>query len=1080
MGAGGAEGIYLPAAAEICKKYNKSSGKCEVLVTRASVENVQLLDQREINIGIAQRDILYKAWNGIAPFKKKHGNLRSLIELHIESISIMVREDSDIYSLQDLRDRRIYMDQKGSGVYRTARELLAFCDITESDYVIAETKVSQIFDEFKSRRLDAIFDVVGHPAAKIQQIAHDIPVRFIPVKGDCVENIVQIKPYFEHTVIAANTYKGVKSDTQTIGVRAILVTTKLLSPIKAQLIKDIVSNNISEFRKQISALSSLGNNSDLNKPTIPIYFSDSTLDSNIDETLTQLSPDEEHSLKHISVTVRDQSSRLNGMFNFWDVALRTSASKRPHILVADQVHVARKIILEHCVHDKRCMQFSQKITNIINAQPLSLSTMRRDVRKEFNRLADSIDLEHDQTHKKNQLIIRFILVISTIIVLLLFTFLVLALRNQRRGNKALKEKQSQLKNALEALKEQAISLERANEVNMIIGQLLKTSFGKATIEGQLLKILEIILSLDWGLKKGKGCIFLADANSEDLLMMAQIGFPDDVKSACSKVSLGHCLCGLAGKSKEIVFASSIDDRHSVVFRDMEPHGHYCVPILSHSRILGVLNLYVEDGHEPANDEEKFLVTIAEILAELVLRREAEDHIKHQAYNDQLTGLPNRVQFFIAAKQALLDADRKKTFLAVLFLDLNHFKWINDTYGHEVGDFILKELSSRLLSALRLNDVAARLGGDEFTVLLKDIQEVKHVAVIAEKILSTLIPLATPGGLKIQIASSIGISIYPEDGDTVDALLSNADTAMYYAKDRFKEREGQVNLEPIELAGAYRFYNAEMRAEEFRRQNLKEDLKIAIKKNQFVLYYQPLVALVEGCGTIIGAEALIRWIHPERGPISPNDWIPFAEETGLILEIGKWVNREGCRQIAEWRDKGLPQIYVTLNNSGKQLEQEGYLETVLDPIKEYNISRSLIGVEVTETLPLSKVIIRVIQQLRKEGITVMQDDFGTGHSSLANFMLKLFNILKIDRSFIVRLSDDSTFVEMLIGMAHTSGAKAVAEGVETQEQLALLVKLGCDVIQGYICSKPLPADVFEELLRKRISSLECWADINVDK
>ena len=428
---------------------------------------------------------------------------------------------------------------------------------------------------------------------------------------------------------------------------------------------------------------------------------------------------------------------------------------------------------------------------------------------------------------------------------------------------------------------------------------------------------------------------------------------------------------------------------------------------------------------------------------------AEKYVRHLAYNDSLTGLPNRVQFVEHLKATIERARLSGSIFALLFLDLDRFKMINDTMGHDVGDFLLKVVSERIKECIRSTDMVARLGGDEFTVILDDLRSIDMVSNTARKIYASLSRPVNCMDQDIFITTSIGISLYPKDGTDISAMMKHADTAMYCAKD----------------GGAqFRFYEDEMEMEISRRLAMEGDLRRALENDEFVVYYQPQVYL--GSGEIIGAEALVRWQHPEKGLVSPNDFIHIAEETGFIEEIGEWVLRTSCSQLMTWQMQGFRPLRVSVNLSGRQLENESIIEKVAVILNETGLPASALELEITESMLMEpdKGVLPILEHLSKLGVLLAIDDFGTGYSSLGKLKHFPIDILKIDRSFVSDIAtnpEDLAIITGIIALAKSLNLKVVAEGVEDAEQEAILRELNCDIMQGFYYCRPIPASIFEQ-------------------
>ncbi|MBP1931674.1 putative bifunctional diguanylate cyclase/phosphodiesterase [Ammoniphilus resinae] len=443
-----------------------------------------------------------------------------------------------------------------------------------------------------------------------------------------------------------------------------------------------------------------------------------------------------------------------------------------------------------------------------------------------------------------------------------------------------------------------------------------------------------------------------------------------------------------------------------------------------------------------------------IFTDITERKQAEEMIKYMAYHDSLTQLPNRNLFNERLKQALANAERNEANVAVLFIDLDRFKVINDSLGHAFGDLLLKSVSHRLQGCLREYDTIARQGGDEFTVILYDCSQ-ESAKIVAERMISELAYPFVLNNHEVTISPSIGISLYPIDGTNPDTLIRNADRAMYQAKDQGKNN--------------YQFYEKDMEAQYTKRLKLENDLRKALARKEFVLYYQPQVDIRNH--EVIGVEALIRWNHPETGFISPAEFIPLAEETGLIVPIGEWVLYTACLQNKAWQDAGFNPMRMSVNLSARQFRQADIDVLVARVLKETGLDPQYLDLEITENMSMFDVDMttEILQKLKRLGVSISIDDFGTGYSSL-NY-LKRFPIdsLKIDQSFVHDIhsdTDDAAIVKAILAMAHSLDLKVVAEGVETERQLSFLKEQRCDQAQGYYFNRPLSAEHLESMLMKQ--------------
>jgi diguanylate cyclase (GGDEF)-like protein len=458
-----------------------------------------------------------------------------------------------------------------------------------------------------------------------------------------------------------------------------------------------------------------------------------------------------------------------------------------------------------------------------------------------------------------------------------------------------------------------------------------------------------------------------------------------------------------------------------------------------------------------------------VLRDATERRRIEARIQYLAYYDTLTGLPNRQLFVRELRRAIRLAERTATQVALLYLDLDRFKRINDNLGHSVGDSLLQSVARRLEGAVRPGDAIAnaqarpqsqqsriaRLGGDEFVILLTGLTEEQQAALVANRVRLALSEPFTCNGHRFVVTPSIGIAMFPQDGNDIEDLLIKADLAMYRAKEQ--GRNGHV------------FYGESMSIRSLGRLELEGELRNAIDANDFSIYYQPKLDL--HTSQIIGVEALLRWKHRTRGWIPPDTFIPIAEETGLIITLGEWVIREACRQLRSWRSQGISNLAISVNVATQQFEREDFVDSVLSNMLKYGVEPGQLEVEITESALMRHIgdTITALQKLRDAGVILSIDDFGTGYSSLGYLKQFPVDTLKIDRSFVKDLhssSDDAAICAAIIAMARELRLKVVAEGVEVQEQLDFLRLHGCDQIQGFLISKPVPLADLDRLLPQR--------------
>jgi len=484
--------------------------------------------------------------------------------------------------------------------------------------------------------------------------------------------------------------------------------------------------------------------------------------------------------------------------------------------------------------------------------------------------------------------------------------------------------------------------------------------------------------------------------------------------------------------------------------------------------------YVETTYTPcfpSGPEASYVVVISHNITEL---KKSQEKLKTLAYYDSLTSLPNRPLFMDRLEQEIKCARRNRKTMAVFFLDLDEFKKINDTFGHSAGDALLVSVGDRLQDCLRHSDTIgrssgiisrsreaspghfSRIGGDEFTLILPNFSDKKYVATVAEKIISIFKEPFQVAGREIFISTSIGIALYPDNGDTVETLLKNADTAMYRAKEAGKN--------------TFQYYSASMNSKAKARIKLENEMRRAIDNQEFLLFYQPQYDIKTG--QLVGMESLIRWENKKMGLVSPGEFIPLAEENGMIVPIGEWVIQSACRQGKLWSDQGHGNLHLGVNLSPRQFFDPHLVEKVRFALDSTGFDPHFLEIEITETAMMqdNDKAVQVLNTLKEMGVNISLDDFGTGYSSLSH--LKIFHIdtLKIDQTFVLNANfegRDGAIISAIIDMGHRLEIKVVAEGVETEESLAYLKKKNCHVAQGYLFSKPLPADEFQKLLEDKI-------------
>ncbi len=478
------------------------------------------------------------------------------------------------------------------------------------------------------------------------------------------------------------------------------------------------------------------------------------------------------------------------------------------------------------------------------------------------------------------------------------------------------------------------------------------------------------------------------------------------------------------------------------------------PLMGDSQPVGLFVLYAPELNFFDVEEIKLLTELTANISYALEYLKKEEKLNYLAYHDVLTGLPGRTLFHDRLVQAVTNAHRHGDKLGVLFIDLDHFKNINDSLGHYVGDMLLKQVAALFTACMREDDTVARLGGDEFVVILASMASEDEAWMVSQKILKLMTEPFTIEAHELFVTCSIGIALYPKDGDDAKTLLQSADGALYLAKNK-----GRNNAQ---------FCTAEMNAKALERLTLESELRQAINRQEFLLHYQPRVDMVSG--EITGMEALVRWQHPVQGLLYPTKFIPVAEESGLIVPLGEWVLRTACEQNKAWQLAGLKPVSIAVNLSARQFKQQDLVELVSNILQETELDPSYLELELTESMVMQNVeaAIATLTQFKVIGVKLSIDDFGIGYSSL-NY-LKHFPIgfLKIDQSFVRDITtnrDDAIIAKIIISMAHDLGLRVIAEGVETEEQKSFLCSHRCDEMQGYFFSMPLPAEEFETLLKE---------------
>jgi diguanylate cyclase (GGDEF)-like protein/PAS domain S-box-containing protein len=588
----------------------------------------------------------------------------------------------------------------------------------------------------------------------------------------------------------------------------------------------------------------------------------------------------------------------------------------------------------------------------------------------------------------------------------------------------------------------------------LIAEFGQQAFASSDVDDVLSRAVELVtvaLSADY-------CTVLElDESAKQLLIKAGSGWPSETMARRAvTIRPGGRLEFVLSRREPLITEDLTKDKQ---FSDsplvgMGVRSGIQVPIFGTAGTFGILSAHARAAGHFGVDDASFLQSVANILAVAIERRSAEERLERLAQFDSLTGLPNRHLFYDRLLKTVAHARRSGQPMAVLFIDLDRFKLVNDTQGHSAGDKLLKEAAERLSQCVRSGDTVGRFGGDEFGAIVSDLAKPGDAGVVAQKVLDALARPFKLDSHDTYVSASIGITLFPADGDNPEALVMNADTAMYRAKEQGRN--------------TYQYFTREMNERALARVHMEAALRQAIDQHEFLLHYQPKVALESRL--ISGFEALLRWRHPEKGLVLPGEFVSVLEDTGLIVPVGERVLREVCAQIQVWRRSGLAVLPVTVNLSARQFQQKDFESIVRHILREAGIDPSLVQFELTESLLMSdpQGAARTLRGLKDSGVKISVDDFGTGYSSLAYLKRFPIDALKIDHSFIRDITtdpEDAMITLAIIGLAHSLKLKVVAEGVETQEQLELLAANGCDEIQGYYFSVPTTAEECERMLKE---------------
>ncbi len=549
-----------------------------------------------------------------------------------------------------------------------------------------------------------------------------------------------------------------------------------------------------------------------------------------------------------------------------------------------------------------------------------------------------------------------------------------------------------------------------------------------------------------------------DGNGRDLVLKAAVGWPEEaIGQAMTHADADTQASRVLELGQPLVvqnFAEEAGLPRSELAREHRILSGVSVLIPGPQTPYGVLGVHAARAHSVTPDAVSFVQSMANIIATALTRRNANEKLAYLTQFDALTGLPNRTLFRDLLSQSIARAERNEKMLAVLVLNLDGFKLVNNSHGFGTGDRLLVQVAQRLTACVRAGDMVCRMTGDEFGIILSDLAKAEDAAQIVQHVLHTLsLPLEFSGG-ETFLSASAGISLYDSDSDQADELIRNAEIAMYRAKEQGRNRS--------------QFYAPRMNQRVLERMQLQSSLRRAIERDEFRLEFQPKVSREQG--RICGAEALLRWDHPERGSVSPAEFIPVLEETGLILNVGLWVLESACAQLRQWREAGIEIPPLAINLSARQFQQEDLDVRMRDIMAAYDVPPQQIELEITESMLMQdpRQSVKILRKLKQLGVLLSVDDFGTGYSSLAYLKQFPLDALKIDRGFISEITqnqDDAAIALAIIDLAHNLGLKVVAEGVETEAQARFLVRHGCDALQGFHFSRPIRPEAFGQLLQE---------------
>ena len=634
----------------------------------------------------------------------------------------------------------------------------------------------------------------------------------------------------------------------------------------------------------------------------------------------------------------------------------------------------------------------------------------------------------------------------------------LTLRNQERQLRVYSEKlEEMVDERTTKLKQAELELQRNYDMQTALNQLLQLSLQELPLEELLQQCLDSILGISWLTLQNRGCVYLQEDEEAVYRMVAHRNLPEHVLERCATIVPGECACGKAIEEQRVLVVPDEDIEHNKLSpTGIEPHSNICVPIRSQHATLGILNLFIQRDARLAQPETAFFGAVANTLMQMILYKRAEQRMLHHVFHEPLSNLPNRTALLDGLNVEINQARNEEGYrFALVLINLDRFNRFNESLGYDLGDKLILSSMQRILDERKADEDVFHLGGDGFAVLIRQLREVADPLLLAERILDGLKQPHQLDGHEIQISASAGVVLSDVRYDRGEDLLRDADIALHLAKSRGR--------------GRFEVFSHVMHEKARQAMQTFMDLRLALQRDEFVLFYQPIICLTTR--RTIGVEALIRWIHPVRGMISPGEFIPLAEETGLILPMGRWVLEKACLDMRDFTgSKDSPNspkpFMVSVNLSGKQFAQQDLYEQVEAVLQETDFPPECLKLEITESVVMenAEAATRILERLKRLKIKISIDDFGTGYSSLSYLHRFSADILKVDRSFVSRMhlgGENLEIIRTIVTLAQALKMEVVAEGVETEEELKTLTVLRCDYAQGFYFAKPMPLEQLRE-------------------